>query len=82
MKRVAKVDCEGRVFLVFEDDRGFWAVENKHVSITGNFCRDNAMRRDSKDEAINAVVATVNVDKIVEETGMSRLDAITKYYFG
>ena len=82
MEQVTKVDCDGRVFLVFEYDRGFWAVETTYVGAYGRFDRSKALKRDSKEAAIQAVVDSVGIDKIVEETGMSRLDAITKYYFG
>lgn len=32
MKRVAKVDCDGQLFLIFEGHGAFWAVDQKFIS--------------------------------------------------
>lgn len=84
MKQVAKVDCEGRLFLIFEGDYGFYAVESKFISpiYPAGFDMSKAHQRDSKEAAIQAAIDSVNIDKIVEETGMKRLDALMQYYFG
>lgn len=84
MKQVAKVDCEGRLFLIFEGDCEFYAVESKFISMIypHGFPMSKALKRDSKEAAIQAAIDSVGIDKIVEETGMSRLDALMQYYFG
>lgn len=84
MNQVAKVDCEGRMFLVFEGNGAFWAVDSKFVSpiFPHRFALHEALKRDSKEAAMQAAIDSVGIDKIVEETGMNRLDALMKYYFG
>lgn len=73
MRKVTKVICEGREFTVYQDKNEFVAIERGQKT---------TLRRDDKEACIQAIIDAVNIDKIVEETGMNRLDAITKYYFG
>ena len=73
MKKITKVICEGREFTIYEDEKGFCAIAKGSKA---------TIRRNSKEDCIQAVIDLVNVDKIVETTGMSRQDAALKYYFG
>ena len=84
MKQVAKVEREGRVYLIFEGQGAFWVVDPKHVSpiFPHGFALHLAFKRDSEEAAMRAAVDRIGVDKIVDETGLDRLDAMMKYYFG
>ena len=84
MKKVAKVDCEGQLFLIFEGHGAFWAVDSKFISTIypHGFSLHAAIKRDSKEAAIQAAIDSVGINKIVDETGKNRLDALIQYYFG
>lgn len=84
MEQVAKVEREGRVFLIFEGQGAFWAVDSKFVNpvFPHGFALHEALKRDSVEAAMRAAVDYIAVDKIANETGVGRLDAMIKYYFG
>lgn len=84
MEQIAKVERDGRAYLIFEGQGAFWVVHPKFVSpiFPHGFALHEALKRDSEEAAMRAAVDRIGVDKIIDETGLDRLDAMVKYYFG
>lgn len=72
MKLVCKVEIEGNTFYIFEGSRGFWYQQGKEPHPDINTFH-------TKDEAIDALEANWEVDKLVREKQLSRIQAIIEY---
>lgn len=81
MKQVAIVEQDGRVFLIFEGDGVFWAVESEYVSpiFPHGFALHKALKRDSLEGAKLAVKVRGGIEKIMQETGQNFLFATIDY---
>lgn len=71
-RMICKVEIEGNSFYIFEGSRGFWYQKGKEP-------RPDFYTFATKDEAIDALEANWEVDKLVREKQLSRIQAIIEY---